>query len=602
VQEGGAMKSSLDLGLVGNCQVGALIAANSEIVWWSLPYFDGDPFFCSLLKEHQQGEGFGYCSVEIMEQVSTEQYYMPNSPALVTRLIDSGGNIVDITDLAPRFRHHGRMFTPTMLVRQIQRVKGAPRIRILVRPSSGYGMKECEKTFGSNHIRYIAADMVVRLTTDASITSVMRENAFFLDNRVTLIFGPDETIPESVDSLGQRFFEETLGYWQNWVRNLAIPFEWQDEVIRAAIALKLNTFDDTGAIIAAMTTSVPEAPHTVRNWDYRYCWLRDAYFVVNALNRLGATRTMEHYISYLLNIVAGAANGNLQPVYGIDGRAMLEERETTSLPGYRGTGPVRIGNQAYQQSQHDVYGSGILAVSHLFVDHRLIRRGGEDIFRRLEPLGEKAFGLFDKPDAGPWEYRGRKRVHTFSSLMCWAACDRLSKIAFYLGLADRSAYWRSYADRVHSVISEQAWNDKKKSFAGSFGGSELDASLLLLHDVGFLGADDPRFASTVAAIERELKHGDYIFRYTEADDFGAPSNAFTVCTFWYVYALSALGRTEEARAIFENMLSRRNRHGLFAEHIDVKTGEQWGNFVQTYSMVGLVNSAIRLSRRWDSAF
>jgi len=596
------MKSSLDLGLVGNCQIGALIDSYAEIVWWSLPYFDGDPFFCSLLNEHTAGEGFGYCAIELIDQAGTEQYYMQNSPVLVTRLTDSGGNIVDITDFAPRFRHHGRMFTPTMLVRQIQRVRGAPRIRIRVRPSSGYGMRECEKTFGSNHIRYIAADMIVRLTTNASITSVMRETAFFLDNRATLVFGPDETVTEAVDSLGNRFFKETLGYWQNWVRSLAIPFEWQDEVIRAAIALKLNTFDDTGAVIAAMTTSVPEAPYTVRNWDYRYCWLRDAYFVVNALNRLGATRTMEHYLGYLLNIVAGAQNGVLQPVYGIDGRALLEEREAMSMPGYRGMGPVRIGNQAYQQSQHDVYGSGILAVSHIFVDHRLVNAGGEDIFRRLEHLGEKAFLLYDKPDAGPWEYRGKMRVHTFSSLMCWAACDRLSKIAAYTGLSDRSVYWRTNADRIRSVISEQAWNDGKKSFTGSFGGSELDASLLLMHDIGFLRADDPRFASTVAAIERELKHGDYIFRYAEADDFGAPSNAFTVCTFWYVHALAALGRTEEARYIFENMLSKRNRHGLLAEHIDIKTGEQWGNFVQTYSMVGLVNSAVRLSRRWDSAF
>jgi GH15 family glucan-1,4-alpha-glucosidase len=444
--------------------------------------------------------------------------------------------------------------------------------------------------------------MIVRLTTDASITSVMRENAFFLGDRVTLIFGPDETIPEAVGSLGQRFLKETLGYWQNWIRSLAIPFEWQDEVIRAAISLKLNTFDDTGAIIAAMTTSVPEAPDTLRNWDYRYCWLRDAYFVVNALNRLGATRTMEHYLSYLLNVVAGAGNGALQPVYGIDGRAMLEEREAASLPGYRGMGPVRVGNQAYQQSQHDVYGSGILAVSHLFIDRRLVVTDHKDIFRRLERLGEKAVLLYDKPDAGLWEYRGRQRIHTFSSLMCWASCDRLAKIAAYIGIDDRAAYWQGNADRIHAVISEQAWDEKKKSFTGSFGGSELDASLLLMHDIGFLKAGDPRFASTVAAIERELRQGNYVFRYTEEDDFGAPRNAFAVCTFWYVHALSALGRTDEARDIFENMLARRNRHGLLAEHIDVRTGELWGNFVQTYSMVGLVNSAIRLSKRWDSAF
>ncbi len=244
----------------------------------------------------------------------------------------------------------------------------------------------------------------------------------------------------------------------------------------------------------------------------------------------------------------------------------------------------------------------MLAAAHLFFDERVKRRGDEGLFRRLELLGERAAALYDQPDAGPWELRGAAQVHTFSSVMCWAACDRLAKIAARIGLGDRAAYWRATADRMRPAIIERAWNPRRNSFVATFDGKSLDASLLLLHELGFMRADDPRFATTVAAVESELRKGQYVFRYSDPDDFGVPANAFIVCTFWYIDALAALGRTAEARALFEGMLAARNRHGLLSEHIDPRTGELWGNFPQTYSMVGLINSAMRLSIPWDQAF
>jgi GH15 family glucan-1,4-alpha-glucosidase len=265
-------------------------------------------------------------------------------------------------------------------------------------------------------------------------------------------------------------------------------------------------------------------------------------------------------------------------------------------------GPVRIGNQAHVQIQHDVYGAAILAAPHVFFDRRLVRRGDETLFPKLEALGEQAAALFDKPDAGIWELRGKLRVHTFSSVMCWAGCDRLARIATHLKLPERARYWRAHADRMHAVISERSWNEKLNAFVGAMDGDALDASLLRLHEVGFLKADDPRFAGTVEAIEKDLKRGDFIYRYSERDDFGTPENAFLVCTFWYINALAALGRRDEARALFEKVLSHRNPHGLLSEDIDTRTGELWGNFVQTYSMVGIIDSAIRLSAEWDQAY
>ena len=594
--------SSLDLALIGNCSVGALIDARAEIVWASFPRFDGDPLFCSLLRERRGAEDFGYFAVDIADFARSEQNYLENTAILVTRLFDSHGGCVEVTDFAPRFGRYGRTFKPMMLIRRLKRLSGSPRITLRLWPACNDGAERPAVTWGSNHIRYVTPELVLRLTTDVSITAVLQELTFFLEDTATLLLGPDETVHEAAGEVGYRFLEETAQYWREWVRVLAIPYEWQEAVIRAVITLKLNAYDDTGAIIAAMTTSIPEAAGSARNWDYRYCWLRDGYFVVNALNRLGATRTMERYIAYIVNVAANAADGRLQPVYGIDGRTALEEREIATLPGYRGMGPVRVGNQAYRQVQHDVYGSAVLAATHAFFDRRLARRGDEALFRKLEPLGERAVQLYDQPDAGLWELRGSARVHTFSAVMCWAACDRLSRIAARLDLGERARYWREHAERMHRVIEERAWNSRRGSFVSTFAGERMDASLLLLAEVGFLDAEDPRFAATVEAVEHELRRGDFIFRYVEKDDFGEPENAFIICTFWYINALSSLGRRDEARSLFEKLLAQRTSHGLFAEHIDPVSGEQWGNFVQTYSMVGLINSAIRLSIRWDQAF
>ena len=592
---------SLDLGLIGNGTVGALVAPRGEIVWACFPRFDGDPTFCSLLRPRTGAEGFGYFDVELLDLARDEQAYLVNSPILVTRLHDRSGGGIEITDFAPRFRQSDRIFCPMMLVRRIKRIAGNPRLRLRMRPARHYGESPAEITRGSDHIRYAGGEVALRLTTDAPLTAIVDEDPFLLEDAVTLLLGPDETVTRPVAEVGDHFLAETADFWRQWVRALGTPFEWQEAVIRAAIVLRLNVFEPTGAIIAAMTTSIPESPGSVRNWDYRFCWLRDAGFVIDALNRLGATGTMERYLGYLLELIAGAGEGPLHPVYGIDGHAVPDEREIETLPGYRGMGPVRAGNQAYAQVQHDVYGAAILSATHAFFDRRLVRPGDAGLFRRLEALGERAAVSFDQPDAGLWERRGVARVHTYSSVMCWAGCDRLARIAAHLGLADRSAHWRAQAARIQQVICERSWNPERGSFVATMGGEALDASLLRLNELGFLANDDPRFAGTVRAIERGLRRGDFIFRYVEEDDFGKPQNAFLVCTFWYIEALAALGRRDEARALFEHLLACRNRHGLLAEDIDPATREPWGNFPQTYSMAGLIAAAMRLSVGWDQA-
>jgi GH15 family glucan-1,4-alpha-glucosidase len=594
--------NSLDLGLIGNGTISALITPEAEITWACFPRFDGDPAFCSLLSNRESTQGTGYFGIEMLGMVRCEQTYVENTPILITRMYDDCDGVIEISDFAPRFMQFARLFCPMTLVRRITRISGHPRLRIRLRPACQYGRYPCERTYGSNHIRFIGGDVVLRLTTDASLTPILEETPFFVEGTITMLLGPDETVNENVGVTGRRFVEETTAWWREWVRALGIPFEWQDEVIHSAIALKLNAYEDSGAIVAAMTTSIPEAAGSSRNWDYRFCWLRDAYFVVDALNRLGATKTMERYLTYILNVVANAEDGTLQPLYSISGKADVEERIVDSLPGYRGMGPVRVGNEAYVQIQHDVYGSAILAATHVFFDRRLNEPGDEALFRRLEALGDKAAALYDQPDAGIWELRGSTHVHTFSSVMCWAGCDRLARIATRLGLPEREARWRLIADEIREEIFRRCWNPTMNSFVATMDGDTLDASLLRMHDLGFVTPDDPRFIGTVEAVERHLRRGNHVYRYMIADDFGHPENAFLACTFWYINALAAIGRTADARELFEHVLACRNRHGLLAEHIDPVTNEQWGNFVQTYSMVGIISSALRLSIPWDRAF
>jgi GH15 family glucan-1,4-alpha-glucosidase len=589
--------------VVGNGTYGALIDKWARVVWCCLPRLDGDPVFYDLLnggEPKKDGEkDRGFWSIEIENASSSRQYYRQNTAILVTELTDKDGNTIEICDFAPRFTQRERIFQPMTLVRRVRPLQGSPRVRVRMRPAFNYGLREPDVTRGSNHMRFLHSGLALRLTTNAPVTYLLDETAFNLTNPISFILGPDETLTGGIEDTARQFEERTEDYWTRWVRRLALPLEWQQAVIRAAITLKLCCFEETGAIVAAMTTSIPEAADTERNWDYRFCWLRDAFFVIRALNSLAEVETMESYLRYLGNIVGTAENGHLQPVYGIGLETHLVEHLVDTLSGYRGMGPVRRGNQAYEHFQHDVYGNVVLAASQSFFDERLLKPATKADFERYEKVGERAFAMHDQPDAGMWELRTRARVHTSSSLMCWAACDRLAHIAEHLGLVERSRYWRGKADQIHATICKCAWNEEMGAFTESFGGDQLDAGLLLMAEVNFLQPDDPRFRSTLLAVEKALRRGHHMFRYATADDFGTPRNAFNICTFWYIDALTRVGRTEEAREIFESILACRNSLGLLSEDTDPATGELWGNYPQTYSLVGIINTAMRLSRKWE---
>ncbi|MGD0189742.1 MAG: glycoside hydrolase family 15 protein [Rhizomicrobium sp.] len=588
----------LDLAVIGNGRTAALIEQSGRVVWWCYPRFDGDPIFCRLLAGEEEK---GFCDVVLDRLADVQSQYIRNTAIVSTILSDVDGASVRVTDFAPRFRNFGRVTRAPQLVRMIEPLSGLPRITIRMRPAHNYGEKAPERSIGSNHIRYWIGDTVIRLTTDAPLSYIERENPLALTRPIHMVLGSDEPFPGELESTCRDVFQRTRDYWLEWVRRLSIGYDWQDAVIRAAITLKLCNFEETGGIVAALTTSIPESAQSGRTWDYRYCWLRDAYFVVKALNRIGATRTMEDYITYILGIVA-ADKPTLKPVYGIVPNDSLDERITTTLQGYQGNAPVRIGNAAAEQIQHDTYGSIILAAMPMFFDRRLPHPAGDAQFKLLESLGAMAAEVALEPDAGIWEYRGRRRVHTHSAAMCWAGISRLGAIAAHLGHPGRAHHWNMIADGIQNAILERMWNQKRGAFTASPDSDDLDASVLLLPELGLIDPADSRFVSTVKTIESELLRGRNVMRYTGEDDFGVPVTAFLICRFWLIDAWWALGRVEEARDMFTDALSIRNHYGLLSEDIHPQTGVLWGNFPQTYSMAGLLSTGMRLSRSWEDKY
>lgn len=588
----------LDLAVIGNCAVAALISREARHEWFCFPRLDAEPVFNALLGGTDPQRGF--MDVLLRGRTDSRQRYLRNTAVVETLLTDAQGGVVRVVDLAPRFRRFGRTYRPPMLVRRIEPVAGRPRIAIRVRPSFDHGAEAGRTSIGSNHIRYFAGDTVLRLTTDAPLSYIAQESEFVLDRTVSLVIGADESLPENPDTVARNTIAETEAYWLDWVRGLHLPFDWQEAVIRAAITLKLCSFEDTGGIVAALTTSVPEAPGSGRCWDYRFCWLRDAFFTVGALNRLNATRTMEGFLRFIMDSVPDATSTPIPPLFPIAPGTPVGERIAEALPGFRGDGPVRIGNAAVDQRQNDSYGAIVMTATQMFWDQRLSRPGDLALYRHLAELGEQAEAAAFEPDAGLWEYRGRAAPHTHSAAMCWTALDRLGAIAARLGLEDEAIAWEGRAAALRTRILEAATAHGAGWISGVLEGDPIaDASTFLLPEFGLIRATDPLFLRTVEVLEHRLVRDGIVLRYDHADDFGTPEVGFLVCTFWYIDTLARIGRRAEARALFERALAWRNHVGLLSEDVHPGTGALWGNYPQTYSQVGLILSAMRLSRSWE---
>jgi len=580
-----------DLALIGNCQISALVERTGAVVWCCLPRFDSEPVFSTLLDE----PGGGSFVVAAAGGAPGTQRYLENTNVLETTFTDEDGSF-RVLDFAPRFVLHDRTFRPTQLFRIVEPLRGTPRVRVRCEPRLGWSKREPVRQQGSNHLVFEGFASPLRLTTDLPL-SYLGGQPFVLTERrhLALTWGP--AIEESLPPLCERFLGETVRYWRRWVKHCNVPPSYQKEVIRSALALKLHCFEDTGAIVAATTTSIPEAPGSGRTWDYRYCWLRDAYYALGAFRLLGHFEERERFVQYLLNVAADAPALDLRPLYRIDGASDLDEHVLDAWPGFGGEGPVRVGNGAARHVQNDVFGEMVLALAPVFLDERFSAERSSAALELLERLARKAIAVAGTPDAGIWEYRTEWKPQTFSGLMCWVAADRMATVAARHA-PRHEAEFRAAAARIHGELVARAWSPTLGSFVGQYDGDELDASLLQMAPLRFLPADDPRLRGTIDAISRTLSHDGWLFRYRLDDGFGRPSVAFIICTFWLVEALATSGRLDEAKAVMQHVHAALSPLGLLSEDYETATLRMWGNFPQAYSHVGLIHAAFAASPRW----
>ncbi|MVN91333.1 glycoside hydrolase family 15 protein [Mucilaginibacter aquatilis] len=587
------MKHTYNTGIIGNCGFLAHINKNTNVDWLCWPKFDSTFVFGGLLDKKKGGE----FSILPQGEYTSHQYYLENTNVLITEITLESGGRYRITDFAPRFQEYQRYYKPLMLVRKIEALEGSPRIKVKCEPVSEYGAKKLDVNRGSNHIQYLGGEEKIRLTTNIPISYVFDEQYFVLNDCKYLVLTYGEPLEAPLTSTVERFLRETAQYWRTWIKHSSIAGFYQPYVIRSALALKIHQYEDTGAIIAASTTSLPESPGSGRNWDYRYCWLRDTYYVISSLNHIGHFEEMEKYFGYVTDI-SFSEDFRYQPLYSITGKKDLEEY-TADLEGYEGNKPVRIGNQASEHIQNDIYGQVLVSVLPLYTDHRFIIDERKDSAKWVDYLLSKIERTIDEEDAGIWEFRNMANIHCYSNLFQWAGACAAEKMARTIGnqdLIDRAVAMKNRA----AEHIESCYDEERKVYTNAAGSKHLDASTLQLIMMNYLDPASDRAKDHLKALEAELKTEKGLFyRYLHADDFGKPKTTFLICAFWYVEALACVGRLDDAIREFENIIKYSNHLLLFSEDVAEEDGSQWGNFPQAYSHVGLMNAAYRIAMKLD---
>jgi GH15 family glucan-1,4-alpha-glucosidase len=577
----------LDHGAVGNGRVLALVSPTSAIEWMCLPRFDSPSLFARIL-DMQRGGTFRLLHGE--QEIRGQLRYVPNTNVLSTRF-EAGGCAWEVIDFAPRIPDGLGVRVPLELVRLVRPVAGQPKLRVDFDPRPDYARANVQLRETTHGIEVLGAQAPLHLATNLPCPYVMSRREFVLTKPVyfVLSYGRRDWPPTLATAFHE--LELTVAGWRAWAKTCALPNFAGAQVLRSALCLKLHAYHDTGAIIAAATTSIPEAMGTPRAWDYRYCWLRDAAFVVEALRRLGHLNEGEQFLNFLRDV---AESGPLQPLYGIDGERDLREERLTHLGGFGNSGWVRVGNAAAQQRQNDLMGELVLCLETLLTDPRIVDEDSGRFTPLLQRLVEEAIEAAPTPDTSIWEFRSLRNCYTFSRAMCWVAIDRGANLARRMGRMDLAEKWGPIAERERAEVLRRGYSEKLGFFTQELDGHCPDASLLLLPTIGIIDARDPRFVSTVDAYEQRLVSGGLMRRYAGVDDFGETRSAFTICSFWWAEALALMGRLDRAVEVFERITRHANPVGLFSEDIDPDTGALLGNFPQAYTHVGLIHAAMTI--------
>jgi glucoamylase len=572
----------------------AYIDMKADVKWMCMPRFDSSFIFGSLLDEKKGGHFYVQPSDE---NYSSKQFYVPNTNVLCTEFTTAKGKFL-VKDFAPRMMNFERKFRPMMMMRKIELLQGDPYIKVCCEPRGDYGKIIPEVFIASNHIRYAGFPTQLRLTTDVPLSYIIDEKSFVLDQDRYLVFTYGEPLEAPLEETVDDFLTKTEKYWQSWIKSAYLPDIYQDEIIRSALVLKLHQYEDTGGIIASGTTSLPEFHDSTRNWDYRYCWLRDAYYTLKAFNQIGHFEELEKYFDFIHNILHSAENF-FQPLYSITGESKLDEYEIP-LKGYMNNKPVRVGNKAYVQVQHDVYGQVLVSLLPLYTDRRLIFLKKHSYKNIVPWLLRQIKRTLTSPDSGLWEFRNSTQVHTYTLLFHWAGAKAAHKIGKFFRDEPLMQQAQEIAKQADALI-EKAWDPVKKVYVQALDSVDLDASTLSMITMNYLDNNSQRAKEHIAALEKELlaDHGLF-YRYKHRDDFGFPETTFLVCAFWYVDALACVGRLDDAMNNLDKLISFSNSLGIFSEDVSVD-GSQWGNFPQSYSHVGLINAAFRIARKMDKA-
>jgi GH15 family glucan-1,4-alpha-glucosidase len=583
-----------DMGVIGNCSYLAYIDKKADVKWMCMPRFDSSFLFGSLIDEQKGGH---FYIRPASDEYESFQFYVPNTNVLCTEFFNSEGRF-RVYDCAPRMTIHERQFRPLMLVRKIELLSGEPSIRVCCDPRGDYGKNVPEIVTGSNHIGYLGLGKQVRVTTDISLNYILQGQAFVLDQTRYIVLTYGEPLEAPLRETAEEFVQQTIRYWQNWIKGCYIPNIYQDQIIRSALILKLHQYEDTGGIIASGTTSLPEFHDSTRNWDYRFCWFRDAYYTLRAFNQIGHFEELEKYFDFIQNVIRNSTD-TLQPLYSITGEKDLHELEL-DLAGYMGNKPVRIGNKAYIQVQNDVYGQVMVSLMPLYIDKRLTF-AKKNSYKKIVPwLLDRIEKTMHAEDAGLWEFRNSKFIFAYTMMFHWAGAKAAYKIAsdFKDDVIMRKA--AALANEAAANL-EKCWDPQRGCYTQAIGTPNLDASTLKLITMNYLPHNDPRAKTHIQQLEKELlaEHGLF-YRYKHYDDFGMPETTFLVCAFWYVDALACVGRVEDAIKNLDQIMTFSNSLGIFSEDVALD-GSQWGNFPQTYSHVGLINSAFRIAKKLDQA-
>jgi GH15 family glucan-1,4-alpha-glucosidase len=585
--------NNLNYGVIGNCRSAALVSDKGSIDWCCLPDFDSPSVFAKLI-DNAKG---GFFSIVVDAKYTITQKYLIWTNIVCTEFRSVDGTF-EIIDFMPRYKLiDDDYFAPAEIYRYIKYISGTPAFKVRYFPVFNYAREKVSNVTEDNYIRTysrVKPTDCIYLYSSLDFKDVLESKEIILTQHQFLLLSYNQKL---IDINIQRVyleFQRTKVYWLNWTNRSKKYEKYNDEIIRSLLVLKIMSYQPTGAVLAALTTSIPETIGDVRNWDYRFCWLRDASMSLETLIKMGHKYSAQRFLVYLKGILK-SKNDSFQIMYGIRGERELTETELSHLDGYECSKPVRVGNAAFSQRQNDVFGYLVNIIHQYYEFFPGTLDEIEDMWEIVRNISRTVSTHWEKPDKGIWEIRTDEKHYVFSKVMSWVAMDRASKIAMLLNKPYYTEAWRSIADDIKEDVNRNGWNEKMQTFTQTYSNHDLDASLLLMAEYGFLEADDPKYQRTVIAVKKALFHNGLVYRYKNSDDFGKPSSSFTICTFWLIQALLRIGMKDDAKIIFESLLACGNHLGLFSEDIDFSTKRLLGNFPQAYSHLALINTAVLFS-------